>query len=368
MNVWNWGADWSSDGTKLLFTRTVHSLDYSSNEYSIVTINPDGSNQLVVAGPTSQVFMEAMWSPDGRKIVMDGGARWSGNAPYPSDATGVLYVMNADGTNLVQISDNSLFRFHPSWQPIPVQSPDFTDTGNDVTVQPVDPTTGDSPVEIVFDSISAAGETTVTSSTSGPPPTSGYQLGDQPIFYDLSTTASFSGTITLCFSWTEGQFENESVIALFHYENDAWLNITTSLDTTANEVCGETTSLSPFAVFERSSYQFTGFFSPVDNSPTRNQVKAGSAVPVKFALGGDYGTNIFDPGYPGSQSVQCDTNAPIDEVEEIVQAGQSSLTYDPSTNQYMYVWKTNSAWKNQCRRLILNFNDGSVRTAEFKFK
>src|SRR5438445_3582384 len=41
------------------------------------------------------------------------------------------------------------------------------------------------------------------------------------------------------------------------------------------------------------SYSFSGFFAPVDNPPTFNRVKAGTAVPVKFSLGGDQGLNIF---------------------------------------------------------------------------
>jgi len=33
-------------------------------------------------------------------------------------------------------------------------------------------------------------------------------------------------------------------------------------------------------------YNFSGFLQPVDNLPTLNRVKAGSAVPIKFSLGG----------------------------------------------------------------------------------
>ena len=48
------------------------------------------------------------------------------------------------------------------------------------------------------------------------------------------------------------------------------------------------------------SYPFTGFFRPVDNLPTVNVVKAGSAIPVKFSLGGDQGLNIFAANSPAS--------------------------------------------------------------------
>jgi hypothetical protein len=44
-----------------------------------------------------------------------------------------------------------------------------------------------------------------------------------------------------------------------------------------------------------------------------------------------------------------DAAAPIDSVESTVTAGGSSLTYDPTRDQYTYVWKTEKAWAGQCR-------------------
>jgi hypothetical protein len=241
-----------------------------------------------------------------------------------------------------------------------------TPSGSNITVQPADSTNGTTPVSLTFSSVTQAGDTTVTSSTTGPAPESGFKAGDPAIFYDISTTAAPSGPISLCLNWIEGQFENESNIALFHYENGAWQNVTTSLDTTANKVCGQTFSLSPFALFE-TSYMFTGFFSPVDNPPVRNVVRAGAAVPVKFSLGGDQGLNIFSAGYPASQTVACDSSAILSDVEETLLAGGSSLSYDATFNRYIYVWKTNKAWANTCRRLVLKFKDGTTKTAEFSF-
>jgi hypothetical protein len=50
-----------------------------------------------------------------------------------------------------------------------------------------------------------------------------------------------------------------------------------------------------------------------------------------------------------------------------VTAGSSSLSYDATTDQYVYVWKTDKAWANTCRQLMVTLDDGSVHTAEFKF-
>jgi hypothetical protein len=115
-------------------------------------------------------------------------------------------------------------------------------------------------------------------------------------------------------------------------------------------------------------YQFQGLFSPVDNLPTLNSAKGGSAIPVKFSLGGDHGLNIFAAGYPKSQNIDCSTSAPLDAVEETVNAGASSLNYSAGADQYHYVWKTEKAWAGKCRQLILQLNDATTHVANFKFK
>jgi hypothetical protein len=115
-------------------------------------------------------------------------------------------------------------------------------------------------------------------------------------------------------------------------------------------------------------YDFTGFFHPVDNLPTLNIATAGSAIPVKFSLAGNQGLNIFAAGYPASGQVVCDANEPGSVIEETVNAGGSSLTYDTATGQYNYVWKTNKAWKGTCRILVVRFIDGTDHLAKFRFK
>jgi len=115
-------------------------------------------------------------------------------------------------------------------------------------------------------------------------------------------------------------------------------------------------------------YSFSGFVQPVDNAPTLNTVKSGSSIPVKFSLGGNQGTNIFQAGYPLSQKITCTTSSPMDDVEETMNAGGSSLSYDATMDQYTYVWKTEKAWAGTCRQLVVMFNDGATHSANFKFK
>jgi len=113
---------------------------------------------------------------------------------------------------------------------------------------------------------------------------------------------------------------------------------------------------------------FTGFFQPVDNLPTVNLATAGSAIPVKFSLGGDRGLVIFAAGYPASSPIACDATEPGSEITETVTAGGSSLSYDASTDQYSYIWKTNKSWKGTCRMLVVGLNNGTQHFAKFSFK
>jgi uncharacterized repeat protein (TIGR01451 family) len=115
-------------------------------------------------------------------------------------------------------------------------------------------------------------------------------------------------------------------------------------------------------------YDFTGFFSPVMNPPTLNVVKAGSGIPVKFSLSGNKGLNIFAVGFPVDGSIPCDATAPVVDLTATVTAGGSSLSYDAGSDQYNYVWKTDSSWAGTCRQLQVKLNDGSVHVANFKFK
>jgi hypothetical protein len=136
-----------------------------------------------------------------------------------------------------------------------------------------------------------------------------------------------------------------------------------SFTVNASDFAGNTSSKT---VTYNVAYPFTGFFPPVDNPPTVNTVQAGSAVPLKFSLGGDHGLAIFETGYPRSGAISCSTAAPQDDIEETVTAGGSSLSY--GGGQYNYVWKTDKAWKGTCRALELKLIDGTLHTALFKFK
>jgi hypothetical protein len=111
---------------------------------------------------------------------------------------------------------------------------------------------------------------------------------------------------------------------------------------------------------------FTGFFQPVDNDGILNIAKAGSAIPVKFSLGGDFGLGVLIK-VPTASAITCPTGDGADAIEQTATT-PNGLTYDGATGQYTYVWKTQAGWKGTCKQLHMPLSDGLDHTALFQFK
>jgi zinc carboxypeptidase len=109
-------------------------------------------------------------------------------------------------------------------------------------------------------------------------------------------------------------------------------------------------------------WPFSGFFQPIDPPPALNVSKAGSSSPMKFKLGGYRGLGIFAAGYPQSRPISCSSRAPLGPGT----ATQGALSF--SNGQYTYTWKTEKAWEGTCREFVMTLVDGSVHTAQFRFK
>jgi Tol biopolymer transport system component len=96
---------WSPDGNKLAYAgrresdtyHAIYVVDLKSNQESRLT-----SGNIPALQPT--------WSPDGQQLAfVKGDYRWEGF----SSPTGDIYVMHADGSSLVRLTDGE----HPAWSP-----------------------------------------------------------------------------------------------------------------------------------------------------------------------------------------------------------------------------------------------------------
>lgn len=126
-----------------------------------------------------------------------------------------------------------------------------TAAGANITVSPIDTSTDTAPVTLTFSKVIQPGNTTLTTSSTGPTPPAGFSLGNPPVYYDLATAANFSGPIQICINYAGVSYGNASQLHLFHFENGGRVDVTTSLNTATTTICGSVTSLSPFAVFQR---------------------------------------------------------------------------------------------------------------------
>lgn len=216
-----------------------------------------------------------------------------------------------------------------------------TAVGANVTVEPVVPA-GQGPITVSFDQVTSAGSTTVEAVTladlqeDGVPPPGNVEVGG--VIYNVSTTATYAGLIELCFSYEGVDFGNAEP-RLFHYENNVWVDITTSVQPATKTICGATTSLSPFAVLV-SNVVRKGFYTPINPvAGYLNVVKGGATVPLKFEVFVNGVEQTSTNGLTMTlRTIACDTSAPLDLVEP-ESAGATGLRYDATGGYFVQNWK-----------------------------
>ncbi len=126
----------------------------------------------------------------------------------------------------------------------------YTPADSDVVITPA------SNLSLTFDSVAVPGVTQVSADTSGAPPPSGFRIipSSPPVYYEITTTAEFVGSVTICFTYDESSITvREGRLQLFHRTGDpaTWHEVEPSwVDEENNTLCGRVASLSPFMVAE----------------------------------------------------------------------------------------------------------------------
>lgn len=149
-----------------------------------------------------------------------------------------------------------------------------TPGGENVTIAPVDSTTKTAPVTLTFDNIATAGDTNRTTSSTGSAPPPGFAVVMPPLYFDVSTTAVFSGGTNVCVDYSGVAYADPASLRLFHFENGRWVDVTTS--NSSPIICGRVSSLSPFAVFQEQN--------PADQIRTLLDMVAGFGLPKGTAV------------------------------------------------------------------------------------
>src|SRR5206468_1213339 len=108
---------------------------------------------------------------------------------------------------------------------------------------------------------------------------------------------NYTGITFSAFSSTAG------LMRLMHFVGTDFVDVTTSLNTTAAVICGLVNSFSPFAIFEPAILQFASFQAKVEIEDERHkrefkaegkgaQVGTAKPVTVRLAIGDDAGSTL----------------------------------------------------------------------------
>jgi Tol biopolymer transport system component len=102
---------WSPDGSRIAFVR-----GFSDEDAGIYVMGADGTGaqRLTDAGSLIDASDDGpSWSPDGTRIAFARAGREEGAQTGNAD----IYVVEADGTDLVRLTDGPVMEYEPSWSP-----------------------------------------------------------------------------------------------------------------------------------------------------------------------------------------------------------------------------------------------------------
>ena len=273
------------------------------------------------------------------------GADWLGSA---NDILGVAYNNKSRG---IYFSGNGLFGVYSL---INIAA---TKTGVSVSVD------FDNKIAIVFTNVTSAGETIMNVSKTPPTNATGFLLNGT--YYDIQTTANYSGSIIIILPYDPSMPNSQAVkLKIYHYDKtlNSWVDVTTLVDRINKLVIGNVISLSPFAI-GIPLQEFVGFLPPIKNDSS-SKFRLGKTIPVKFQLidtNGSFVTNATAKIYV----VKINEDGTIGNEEEGIpnnkkKAG-NDFRYDSTSNQYIFNLNTKSLSEGTWQ-IRVSLDDGTSHT------
>ena len=346
------GSRWSPDGSKIVSSWTLWDVvDGEPGVWRQIGItNADGSDPQVlveqflsdadinlylsIPGNVRNVLDDLdgiqwwigpvypQWSPSGDRIVFLAGMPFDPLGPYYKFQD-EIWVYELGTGDLTKITDNVSHENWLSW--------------NGDNTFPEDPEVTVDNTTVTFSEVTGDGLTTILRDDDPPELPGGYQFCGE--YYEVSTTATVAGPITICMTYEDEDVPggNEEALCLLHY-NEAlpgYEDITISRDPVNNIVCGQVDSLS---VFGLAAMPIFGGFRPPINPDGSSVWKAGRTIPVKFAL--------YDPlGNPIANAtchlaclpwVEESVGAVSESAEATSADAGDTFRYCPESEQYIY--------------------------------
>ena len=107
-----WYPSFSPDMRKVLFATTLSPT--GDSDRGIFTANPDGSGLTLLFDAPGVFDSAPVWSPDGERIAFESDADLGGGNP---EGDREIFVMSADGSDVTQLTSNTLHDEGPAWSP-----------------------------------------------------------------------------------------------------------------------------------------------------------------------------------------------------------------------------------------------------------
>ncbi|MBI1824590.1 MAG: putative Ig domain-containing protein, partial [Nitrospirae bacterium] len=163
------------------------------------------------------------------------GCQYRVTPPLLNAGVGFYFFAASDGQSTISLSSSGTLA-----GPTVPGTPSLTPVGNNVVVTPVPG------YAVKFATLNVVGNTNISTLATVPAIPASYTLPLTNIYQrNISTTAGYIGTETICINYSSAYFINQNAIVMLHYDTvqARWVNVTSSLDVVHNIACGAVSAL-----------------------------------------------------------------------------------------------------------------------------